>query len=128
MSDNQPLKSRAQKAVEFMSQLSTYSPVRNPRTGEIDEVRDLVHGHLITSMHVSYDPANPPDTLDQVQVRWGGAGGESSEHYAEILSIAIVQAARHEVTFGDTDDARARALQLAEHFRSTFGIADFELY
>lgn len=121
-------KSRAQKAIEFMSQLSTYSPVRNPRTGDIDEVRDLVHGHLITSMHVTYDPANPPETLDQVQVRWSGAGGESSEHYAEILSIAIVQAARHEVTFGDVDDARARALQLAEHFRSTFGISDFELY
>lgn len=121
-------KSGAQKAVEFMSQLSTYSPVRNPRTGDIDEVRDLVHGHLITSMHVSYDPANPPETIDQVQVRWGGAGGESSEHYAEILSIAIVQAARHEATFGDTDDARARALQLAEHFRSTYGVDDFDLY
>jgi hypothetical protein len=121
-------KSRAQKAIEFMGQLSTYSPVRNPRTGDIDEVRDLVHGHLITSMHVTYDPTKPPETLDQVQVRWGGAGGESSEHYAEILSIAIVQAARHEVTFGDVDDARARALQLAEHFRSTFGISDFELY
>ena len=127
---NQPHREKtgAQKAVEFMSQLSTFSPVRNPRTGDIDEARDLVHGHLIASMHVASDPMDPPESVDHLTIRWCGAGGESSEHFAEILSIAIVQSARHEATIGDITDARARALQLAEHFRTTYGVKDFELY
>jgi 3'-phosphoadenosine 5'-phosphosulfate sulfotransferase len=61
-------------------------------------------------------------------VRWSGSGVESIEHFSELLTVAIVQSARHEETIGEVDDARARARALAAHFRSTYGVSDFALY
>ena len=121
-------KTAAQKAVEFMSQLAGFAPIRSVRSHEIESVRNLQFGHLIAALHPIPDKTATPESLDQLRVRWGGAGGESIEHFSEMLSVAIVQSARHEETIGEVDDARIRARALADHFRSTYGIEDFALF
>lgn len=121
-------KTAAQKAVEFMSQLAGFAPLRSLRSAEVEAVRNLVHGHLVGAVHPQADPVAPPELVDRVRVRWAGSAGESIEHYSELLAIAIVQAARHEETIGEVDDARVRARALAEHFRTTYGVDDFALF
>ena len=121
-------KTPAQKAVEFMSQLAGFAPIRSARSHEVESVRNLVHGHLVAAVHPMADLSSAPDGMDQLRVRWGGAGAESSEHFSELLAVAIVQSARHEETIGEVDDARARAKQLAAHFRDTYGVQDFVLF
>ncbi len=121
-------KTAAQKAVEFMSQLAGFAPLRSVRSSEVEAVRNLVHGHLVTAMHVCADPSAPPDQVDLLRVRWGGAGAESIEHFSEMLTVAIVQSARHEETIGEAADARARARALAAHFRSSYRVDGFALY
>jgi hypothetical protein len=121
-------KTAAQKAVEFMSQLAGFAPIRSVRSGEVESVRNLAHGHLVAAMHPVADPRSAPEGVDQLRVRWGGAGAESVEHFSEMLSVAIVQSARHEETIGEVDDARARARSLADHFRTTYGVRDFALF
>jgi hypothetical protein len=121
-------KTAAQKAVEFMSQLAGFAPIRSARSHEVESVRNLVHGHLVAAVHPMADLSSAPEGVDQLRVRWGGAGAESSEHFSEMLAVAIVQSARHEETIGEVDDARVRARQLAAHFRDTYGVQDFALF
>jgi hypothetical protein len=121
-------KTVAQKAVEFMSQLAGFAPLRSVQSSEVEAVRNLVHGHLVAAMHASADPSAPPDQVDLLRVRWGGAGAESIEHFSELLTVAIVQSARHEETIGEVEDARARARSLAAHFRTSYGVDGFALY
>lgn len=121
-------KTSAQKAVEFMSQLAGFAPIRSARSHEVESVRNLVHGHLVAAVHPMADLSSAPEGVDQLRVRWGGAGAESSEHFSELLAVAIVQSARHEETIGEVDNARERALQLAAHFRDTYGVQDFALF
>lgn len=121
-------KTSAQKAVEFMSQLAGFAPIRSARSHEVESVRNLVHGHLVAAVHPVADLAAAPEGIDLLRVRWGGAGAESVEHFSEILAVAIVQSARHEETIGEVGDARTRALQLAAHFRTTYGVLDFALF
>jgi len=121
-------KTTAQKAVEFMSQLAGFAPIRSVRSHEVEAVRNLMHGHLVTAVHPMADLDAAPEGIDQMRVRWGGAGAESTEHFSEMLSVAIVQSARHEETIGEVDNARLRARQLADHFRSTYGVQDFALF
>jgi hypothetical protein len=123
-----PGKTAAQKAVEFMSQLAGFAPLRSVRSAEIEAVRNLVHGHLVGALHPQADPASPPELVDMLRVRWAGSGAESIEHYSELLAVAIVQSARHEETIGEVDDARLRARALAEHFRTMYGVAGFVLF
>lgn len=121
-------KTPAQKAVEFMSQLAGFAPIRSARSHEVESVRNLVHGHLVAAVHPMADLLSAPEGMDQLRVRWGGAGAESSEHFSEMLAVAIVQSARHEETIGEVGNARERALQLAAHFRDTYGVQDFVLF
>ncbi|RPH45065.1 MAG: hypothetical protein EHM87_07860 [Burkholderiales bacterium] len=121
-------KTAAQKAVEFMSQLAGFAPIRSARSHEVEAVRNLVHGHLVAAVHPMADLSSAPEGVDLLRVRWGGAGAESAEHFSELLAVAIVQSARHEETIGEVEDARARALQLAAHFRNTYGVLDFALF
>ncbi|MFM1991217.1 MAG: hypothetical protein RJA99_4174 [Pseudomonadota bacterium] len=121
-------KTAAQKAVEFMSQLAGFAPIRSVRSSEVEAVRNLVHGHLVTALHPVADPQASPEGVDLLRVRWGGAGAESVEHFSEMLSVAIVQSARHEETIGEVDDARLRARALADHFRTTYGVEGFALF
>ena len=121
-------KTAAQKAVEFMSQLAGFAPLRSIRSSEIEAVRNLVHGHLVGAVHPQADPVSPPELVDMLRVRWAGSGAESIEHYSELLAVAIVQSARHEETIGEVEDARVRARALAEHFRTTYGVAGFVLF
>ena len=121
-------KTPAQKSVEFMSQLAGFAPIRSARSHEVESVRNLVHGHLVAAVHPMADLSSVPEGMDQLRVRWGGAGAESSEHFSEMLAVAIVQSARHEETIGEVDNARERALQLAAHFRDTYGVQDFVLF
>jgi len=121
-------KTAAQKAVEFMSQLASFAPLRSVHSAEVEAVRNLIHGHLVAALHPSAERANPPEMVDLLRVRWAGSGSESSEHFTEILSLAIVQSARHEETIGEVDNARVRARALAEHFRNTYGVSDFALF
>jgi len=121
-------KTAAQKAVEFMSQLAGFAPLRSVRSAEVESVRNLAYGHLVAALHARADRTSPPEMVDMLRVRWGGAGSESFEHFTEILSLAIVQSATHEETIGEVENARARARALAEHFRNTYGVSDFALY
>jgi len=121
-------KTAAQKAVEFMSQLPGFAPLRSVRSAEVEAVRNLAHGHLVAALHATADRASPPEMVDMLRVRWGGAGSESFEHFTEILSLAIVQSARHEETIGEVENARVRARALAEHFRNTYEVSDFALF
>jgi hypothetical protein len=121
-------KTTAQKAVEFMSQLAGFAPLRSAHSLEVEAVRNLAYGHLVGALHPQADPSSPPELVEMLRVRWSGSGVESIEHFSELLTVAIVQSARHEETIGEVDDARARARALAAHFRSTYGVSDFALY
>lgn len=121
-------KTAAQKAVEFMSQLAGFAPIRSVRSAEVEAVRNLVHGHLVSALHPVADLSSAPEGIDLLQVRWAGSGAESVEHFSELLSVAIVQSARHEETIGEVEDAQVRARALAEHFRSTYGVEGFALF
>lgn len=121
-------KTAAQKAVEFMSQLAGFAPTRSVRSGEVESVRNLAHGHLVAALHPVADPLSAPAPPQRTRSWSTPSGAESVEHFSEMLSVAIVQSARHEETIGEVDDARARARSLAEHFRTTYGVRDFALY
>ena len=61
-------KSPAQKAVEFMSQLAGFAPIRSIRSGDVEAVRNLVHGHRLAALHPVAAPDAPPGQVDLQRV------------------------------------------------------------
>jgi hypothetical protein len=55
---------------------------------------------------------------------------ESVEKLIHVVNNKKNKTSGHSVTaaIGEVDDARARARQLADHFRSTYGVQDFALF